>query len=88
MNFFVSAFAFVLFVVLAPGTFIRFPKTGGKWTVAIVHAFVFTVVFSLLVKPILRYSQTGHFEGFDAATTPDKGKPAKPAATTNEKSGK
>jgi len=35
----------ILFVLLTPGILLRIPKNGSKWTVAIVHAVVFSLIY-------------------------------------------
>jgi hypothetical protein len=37
----------LLFVLLTPGILVHLPKNGSKWTVAIVHAAVFGLVYFL-----------------------------------------
>jgi hypothetical protein len=40
----------LLFVLLTPGILLSLPPKGSKWTVAIVHALVFTTVWCFTYK--------------------------------------
>ena len=42
--------ALVLFFILSPGILGKFPPKGNKFVVAIVHALVFSILFSLVIK--------------------------------------
>ena len=48
MEFAPFAVLVVLFVLLTPGLLLRIPPGGGKLTVAIVHAILFAVIYTLL----------------------------------------
>lgn len=45
MNIFTLFYMFVLFVLLTPGILLTLPPKGSKWSVAIVHGLVFTLVW-------------------------------------------
>jgi hypothetical protein len=47
-------YLFVLFVALTPGILLTIPTGGSKITVAVVHALVFVVVWTLTSRPVLR----------------------------------
>ena len=40
-------FLVVLFVLLTPGTLVRLPQNGGKWTVALLHGALFGLIYLL-----------------------------------------
>ena len=42
--------AFILFFILSPGVLLRLPPKGDKFTVAFVHAIVFSILFGILSK--------------------------------------
>jgi hypothetical protein len=46
--------ALILFFILSPGILGKFPPKGNKFTVAIVHALVFSILFSLVFMVIKR----------------------------------
>jgi hypothetical protein len=46
-------FVFVLFFILTPGVLLTLPPKGSVPVVALVHALVFTVIFSLTNKMVL-----------------------------------
>lgn len=45
MNIIMFFYIFLLFVLLTPGILLTLPPKGSKWTVAIVHGFVFALVW-------------------------------------------
>lgn len=59
-----SVFAALLFVALTPGVLLRLPPKGSKWTVLIVHALVFFVIYYLTHGLIYRYFNPGFRQGF------------------------
>jgi hypothetical protein len=40
----------VLFFLLVPGILVTLPKSGSKWTVALLHSLIFVIVFTLTHK--------------------------------------
>lgn len=44
MNLFLAIYAAILFFLLTPSILVRLPKKGGKYTVAAIHAVVFSIV--------------------------------------------
>lgn len=50
VSIFMSLFIFVLFFLLTPGILLTIPPKGSKITVALVHAFVFTLVLHFTHK--------------------------------------
>jgi hypothetical protein len=50
-----SAYVFVLFVLLTPGILVSLPPRGSKWTVALVHGAVFVVLYHFTHKLVWRY---------------------------------
>lgn len=54
MNWFVTAYAALLFFVLTPGILLSLPPGGSKMTVAAVHAVVFALLFHFTHKIVLR----------------------------------
>jgi len=48
-------FVAILFFLLTPGVVLSLPPGGGKYTVALVHTVVFTVLFSILHNPMMSY---------------------------------
>jgi amino acid permease len=57
MGLVVSAYAALLFFLLTPSILLRLPKNGSKYTVALVHAVVFGLLFWLTHKFVWRMSQ-------------------------------
>ena len=57
MSLLVSLYAAILFFVLTPSILLRLPKNGSKFTVALVHAVVFGLLFWLTHKFVWRMSQ-------------------------------
>jgi hypothetical protein len=62
MNLFVSLYVVLLFVLLTPGVLLTLPKGGSKLTVAVVHGFVFALVWHFTHKMVWR--ATAGLEGF------------------------
>jgi len=63
MGVIVSIYAAILFFVLTPSILLRLPKNGSKYTVALVHAVVFGLLFWLTHKFVWRMTQ--RLEGMD-----------------------
>jgi hypothetical protein len=59
-----SVFAALLFVLLTPGVVLRLPPKGDKWTVLMVHAFVFFILYYLFHGMIYKYFNPGFRQGF------------------------
>ena len=57
MSLVVSAYAALLFFILTPSILLRLPKNGSKFTVALVHAVVFGLIFLLTHKFVWRMTQ-------------------------------
>ena len=55
MQIFMTLYAAILFIVLTPGILLRLPSNGSKWTVTLVHAAVFAVVFYFTHKMVYHY---------------------------------
>ena len=66
MSLLVILYSAILFFVLSPGVFLRFPKNGDKFTVAGVHSLVFALIFGLTHKFIWRLGSKLRLEGFDS----------------------
>ena len=62
MNWFVTVYAALLFFLLTPAILLRLPPNGSKYTVAIVHALVFALIFHFTHKLVWQFSMS--FEGF------------------------
>jgi len=62
MNWFVTAYAALLFFLLTPAILLRLPPNGSKYTVAIVHALVFALIFHFTHKLVWQFSMS--LEGF------------------------
>jgi len=52
---YMSLYVFVLFFLLTPGILLSLPPGGSKWTVAAVHALVFTLVLHFTHKTAWQY---------------------------------
>ncbi len=63
MSLVVSIYAAILFFVLTPSILLRLPKNGSKFTVALVHAAVFGLLFWLTHKFVWR--MTHSLEGME-----------------------
>jgi hypothetical protein len=68
MSLLVILYSAILFFILSPGVFLRFPKNGDKFTVAGVHAAVFALVFGLTHKFVAKLGARLRLEGFDAGS--------------------
>ena len=62
----VALYLALLFVLLTPGTLVRLPQNGGKWTVALVHGAIIGLIYYLTAGPVWRLSM--RLEGFEAET--------------------
>ena len=49
-----SLYAVVLFFLLTPGILVSLPPGGSRTTVALTHAVVFGIVWSLTYKTVMR----------------------------------
>ena len=58
-------YAFLLFFVLTPGILLSLPPKSGKMTVALTHALVFALVWTLTHK-LVRQATHGLFEGYES----------------------
>jgi hypothetical protein len=45
MSLFVSLYVAILFFILTPGILVTLPPKSGRYTVAFVHALVFSLIF-------------------------------------------
>jgi hypothetical protein len=61
-NLYMAVYVVLLFVALTPGILLSLPPKGSKMVVAITHAVVFAVVYSMTQKAVLRMSQV--MQGF------------------------
>ena len=52
MRMFMILFVTVLFVLLTPGLLVSLPKGGDKWTVALVHALLFALIYYFTQKVV------------------------------------
>jgi len=66
-------YVFVLFFILTPGILVSLPPKGSKMVVAATHALVFSLLFCVTCKMVLKFTR-GALEGM----TPT---PATPKAT-------
>jgi hypothetical protein len=48
-------FVAILFFLLTPGVVLCLPPGGDRYTVALVHTVIFTVLFSILHNPMMSY---------------------------------
>ena len=67
MRMFMILFVTVLFVLLTPGLLFSVPKGGNKWTVALVHALLFALIYHFthkLVWTLFYKSHHGKKEAF------------------------
>jgi hypothetical protein len=70
MNLVVAIYSALLFFVLTPGVFLRFPKTGSKFVVTGVHGLLFAIILYFTAGYVWRLSHSFgsravHKEGFD-----------------------
>uniref|UniRef100_A0A6C0I0I8 Uncharacterized protein n=1 Tax=viral metagenome TaxID=1070528 RepID=A0A6C0I0I8_9ZZZZ len=70
MSLLVSLYAAILFFILTPNVLLRLPKNGSKFTVALVHAAVFGLIFWLTHKFIWR--MTHRLEGMEEKKEKDE----------------
>jgi hypothetical protein len=60
-----SLFAALLFIALTPGVLLRLPPKGGKWTVLLVHALVFFLIYFMTHGLVYKYFNPGFRQGFE-----------------------
>ena len=60
MQLLMTAFVAVLFFALTPGILVTLPPKGSKVIVALTHAIVFAVIYSITCKTVYSYL----YEGF------------------------
>ena len=58
MNVIIFFYIFLLFVFLTPGILLTLPPKGSKWPVAIVHGFIFALVWTFTNTYIWETSMT------------------------------
>ena len=56
MNFLITAYVVILFILLTPNMLVRLPPNGSKMTVTLVHALIFGLVFSMTHKTVMQLS--------------------------------
>ena len=76
MSIAILIYAFILFFVLTPGVLVTLPRKGSKMMVALVHALIFAVVWTLTHKIVWRTS-SNLFEGLDTIKKMNKNKVTK-----------
>ena len=64
-----TLYATLLFVLLMPRILFTFPRKGSKWTIALVHAFIFAIIFHITSKLVFNYFSV--YEGIDGTYKPD-----------------
>ena len=65
MNLFITGYLIVLFFALTPGVLLSLPPKSSKYVVALTHAVVFGLVYTLTHKHVWRLShKMGHRDGF------------------------
>jgi len=74
MNFIVSLYCVLLFIVLPPGLIVSIPFKGKSLITVGVHAIIFAIIFHFTHKAVWRFSIRNHLEGFDEGGTGGKGK--------------
>jgi hypothetical protein len=47
-------FAFLLFFILTPGILLSLPPRGSKITVALTHAFVYSLIMTIICKTMMK----------------------------------
>lgn len=55
MEFITTLYATLLFVILMPKIIFTFPRKGSKWTIALVHAFIFAFAFHITSTLVFSY---------------------------------
>jgi hypothetical protein len=58
MNVFMTLYVALLFALLVPGTLVRLPPGGGKWTVLLVHGLLFAFLYHLTNKAVWQWSMS------------------------------
>jgi len=69
MNFAMTIYVALLFVLLSPGLIVSFPRGGSKLVVILVHAMLFALIYHFTHKMVWRATKRVHFaksEGFEA----------------------
>lgn len=69
MNVLMCVYVFVLFFVLTPGILVSLPPKGSKMIVAATHALVFSLLFCVTHKMVLKFT-SGALEGMTPAPYP------------------
>jgi hypothetical protein len=67
MNLIISIYAALLFFILTPAILVRLPPGGSKFTVAVVHAVVFAIVFYFTHNFVMRLGS--RLEGMEHGPT-------------------
>ena len=91
MNIFHFLYVVFLFVLLTPAILVRLPPKGNKWTVALVHGVIFSVILLLTNHFVSGFSK--NLEGLDLSNnaidvsnnspgTPTSGIPTPGSSTT------
>jgi hypothetical protein len=70
MNVVMFVYAFVLFFILTPGILLSLPPRGSKMMVAATHALVFSLIFVLTHKMLMKFS--GKMEGMEPSALKKK----------------
>lgn len=71
MNWLMTLFTALLFVVMIPGMFFHLPTGGSKKVVALTHGLIFALVYHFTHKAVWQYtsSMTLGLEGFEGCKT-------------------
>lgn len=83
MSLVVSLYAAILFFLLTPAILLRLPPSGGKYTVAAVHALVFALIFHFTHKIVWRLG--ARLEGMEVDGTDKSGKSGKSGKSDTSK---
>ena len=59
MNFLITAYVVILFILLTPNMLVRLPPNGSKMTVTLVHALIFGLVFSMTHNAAMKLASSG-----------------------------
>lgn len=78
-----------LFVMLTPGILLHLPVRGSKMITAITHGIIFTIILSIIHRPLTRMTHRfglNFMEGMKMQITKsaDKKEPVKPTATATK----
>ena len=72
MNWLMSLYVLVLFVLLTPGILVWLPPKGSRLMAALLHGLLFAVIFHFTSKPVWNMTSSMSRENFKEGAAPKK----------------